>query len=135
MAIKQQKLPLTSTQEVKSGCCMGTATCLTDQSSQKQTSVNTPMPKAEIKKGPKTRVVVRFDVGFNNILTIRGKGANLNWDKGAPLRNTKPDEWIWETEASFNTCEFKVLINDNQYEIGENHPISCGASIQYTPKF
>lgn len=88
-----------------------------------------------VKKGPRTRVVVRMDVGFENFLTIRGKGADLDWEKGITLKNIKPDEWIWETDTHFNTCEFKILMNDTVYEIGENHPISCGASIQYTPKF
>lgn len=86
-------------------------------------------------KPAKTRVIVKFDVGFNNHLTIRGKGANLSWDKGIPLVNVKRDEWIWETETPFANCEFKVLINDNAYEVGENHSIKCGASFQYTPIF
>lgn len=94
-----------------------------------------PTFKTEPKKAPKTRIIVHYNVGFNNFLSLRGKGANLSWDKGIVLKNLKSDEWIFEIETSFNTCEFKVLINDSQYEIGENHLISCGASVQYTPKF
>lgn len=86
-------------------------------------------------KGPKTRVMVKYDIGFNNILTIRGKGANLSWDKGIALKNVKNDEWVWESDIPFTTCEFKVLINDEQYEQGDNHPLSCGTNIQYTPRF
>lgn len=89
----------------------------------------------EKKKGPKTRIVIKYDVGFNNMIYLRGKGANLSWDKGICLKNTNPDEWVWETDSPFTACEFKVLINDKHYEIGENHPLTCGASIQYTPKF
>lgn len=121
---------------VKTGCCMGTTTCgNTALSDQKNISFPATPLKTDLKKGPKTRVVVRYDIGFNNSFSIRGKGANLNWEKGIPLKNIKNDEWVWETEAPFNMCEFKVLINDSHYEKGENHPISCGASIQYTPKF
>jgi len=95
-----------------------------------------PTPSATSSShGPKTRVVVKYDVGFNNTIYIRGKGANLNWDKGILLKNVKADEWIWECELSFTKCEFKMLINDKQYEIGENHPLNCGATVQYTPKF
>lgn len=91
---------------------------------------------SEKKKGASiTRVVVKYDVGFGNSLYIRGKGANLNWDKGIMLRNIKPNEWHWETDLPFNACEFKVLINDNEYEIGDNHPLTAGSSIQYTPRF
>jgi hypothetical protein len=83
----------------------------------------------------KTRIVVRYDVGFPNTLYIRGKGAELTWNRGIPMRNVKPDEWVWETSASFSGGEFKVLINDRIYESGQNHLLSCGASIQYTPQF
>lgn len=86
-------------------------------------------------KGPKTRIVVKYDVGFSNSLYLRGKGASLSWDKGVCLKNLKADEWVWETDAPFTNCEFKVLINDSQYEIGENHRLTCGANIHYTPKF
>lgn len=136
----QHGLPLTSSSSHKSeGCCTGTSVCGTGttQLAQKHaTSTSTQLvSKGDVKKGPKTRVTVRYDVGFNNSISIRGKGANLSWDHGFSLKNTNADEWIWETETPFSTCEFKVLINDNQYEIGDNHSLSCGANIKYTPTF
>lgn len=90
---------------------------------------------ATASKPIKTRVIVKFDVGFGNHLTIRGKGANLCWEKGIILHNIQADEWLWETDIPFTKCEFKVLINDESYESGENHSIKCGASFQYTPFF
>lgn len=84
---------------------------------------------------PKTRVTIKYDVGFSNQLYIRGKGANLSWEKGVLLVNTKPDEWVWETDANFNQCEFKVLINDQNYENGENHLLNAGATLLYSPSF
>ncbi len=83
----------------------------------------------------KTKVTVRYDVGFKNNLYIRGSAAGLSWDRGVLLQNKGADEWVWETSAVFSKCEFKVLINDKQYEAGENHKISSGESIQYKPKF
>lgn len=121
----------------KAGCCMGATPC----PSTAQSTVFKPTPSTTSpsllggKKGPKTRIIIKYDVGFNNSLSLRGKGANLSWDRGVSLKNVKPDEWVWETETSFATCEFKVLINDRQYEAGNNHTLACGASIQYTPKF
>ena len=81
------------------------------------------------------RVVIRYNVGFKNNLFIRGKGAGLSWEHGVQLKNTGTDEWVWETNQPFTDCEFKVLINDKQYEAGENHHVHGGSSIQYTPKF
>lgn len=81
------------------------------------------------------RIVVKYDVGFNNTLSIRGNGAGLSWDRGAPLKNIGPDEWVWETNAPFTDCEFKVLINDQNYECGENHHLSPSSKFQYTPSF
>lgn len=90
---------------------------------------------SENKKNQITKVIIKYDVGFNNSVYIRGQGANLNWNKGIQLRNVKADEWVWETDATFHLCEFKALINDKQFEQGENHKITCGASMHYTPKF
>ena len=83
----------------------------------------------------KAKITINYDVGFSNTLTIRGKGANLSWDKGQPLKNIKPDELVWECDLPFTQCEFKVLINDSQYENGENHILTSQSSIRYTPKF
>jgi len=126
-----------SENEKKTGCCMGSTPCSTTaQPSMPATAYNTTSATApETRKGPKTRVVVKYDVGFHNTIYLRGKGLNLNWDKGTPLKNVKPDEWVWETETPFTTCEFKALINDKRYEQGENHTLTCGATVQYTPKF
>lgn len=82
-----------------------------------------------------TQIYVYYDVGYPNGLFIRGKGAGLNWDKGQAMQNAGPDLWIWESKTSFSECEFKVLINDEVYEIGENHKIAYGSKVQYTPRF
>jgi hypothetical protein len=88
-----------------------------------------PLPQA------KTRILVKYDVGFKNHLYIRGNGAGLSWNKGQPLKNIGRDEWIWETQLPFAECEFKTLINDERYEQGENHRIVSGKFFQYTPRF
>lgn len=82
-----------------------------------------------------TKVVINYDVGFGNSLSIRGQGGGLNWNQGAQLKNTKSNEWVWETGSSCTMIEFKVLINDRYFETGPNHSIKCGSCLQYTPKF
>ncbi len=98
-------------------------------------STSTPSPRPPESSSPKTRITVKYDAGFPNQLYIRGSGANLSWEKGILLQNVKPDEWVWETNLPFATGEFKVLVNDQIYEQGDNHRLSGGATLLYTPQF
>lgn len=82
-----------------------------------------------------SKITIKHDVGFNNFITIRGKGANLSWDQGITLKNTAPDTWVWESNAPFTAIEFKILINDNQWENGENKTLKNGSTLEYTPYF
>ncbi len=91
-----------------------------------------PLP---IPKRAKTRLTIHYDCGFPNHLAIRGAGANLSWKKGLRLKNIKADEWVFETDEDFHKCEFKILLNDEIYESGQNRVLVCGTSSYYTPKF
>lgn len=107
---------------------------------EKPTAISSPKPAKPASQTPKnnpskTVITIKYDIGFSNQFFIRGEGANLSWDKGQLLANVKPDEWVWETTAHFDQCEFKILINDQVFENGENHFVHEGASIQYTPSF
>jgi hypothetical protein len=108
----------------KSGCG-----CSTNAQTQ------TCSPEKTGAKGGKTRIIVKYDVGFNNTLYIRGKGANLSWTRGLPLKNIKADEWVWETDAPIQAGEFKILINDQMYENGPNHQLNGGNAVQIKPQF
>jgi hypothetical protein len=112
------------------GCCGSKATgCSSAMDSHAATSAKSTTTK----KG--TRVVVQYDVGFKNALYIRGNSCDLTWEKGKQMKNEGPNRWVWETDKSFTNCEFKVLINDKQYECGENQRAKCGSELEYTPKF
>lgn len=110
------------------GCCGSRSSgCSTTMESHAVTTKSTG------KKS--TRVVVNYDVGFKNTLYIRGSSCDLCWEKGKAMKNEGPCKWVWETDKPFTSCEFKVLINDKQYECGENQKAKCGYEVQYTPKF
>lgn len=84
----------------------------------------------------KTKIVVNCNCGFPNGLYIRGEGIKgLSWDKGILMKCTKDDEWVWETDVPFSHGQIKVLINDKQYELGENHHVDCGKHMSFAPKF
>jgi hypothetical protein len=91
--------------------------------------------KPETKRTKPTQILIKFDAGFPNNLTIRGSGAGLSWTRGLPLKNIKSNEWYFELTEPFNLIEFKILINDKTYESGDNHILSYGESISYTPNF
>jgi hypothetical protein len=102
------------------------------QSSKKSVSVKSTKPA----NSKTTKIVVKCNCGFSNKLFLRGEGiSGLNWDKGILMKCTKADEWIWETNKPFNHAEVKILLNDKEYEVGENHDIECGKAISFTPKF
>lgn len=86
-------------------------------------------------KSPYGKIIIKYDVGFSNSLYIRGTGGNLSWTSGKPLKNSKADEWIWEPTGPVNQCEFKILINDVTYELGDNHKFTTGDVLHYTPRF
>lgn len=114
---------------------------LTKNASTKQSETNTKISSSaqtndkKKEKAKLTRVIIHFDVGFNNSIFIRGSGANLNWNKGTMLLNTRPNEWVWETDQPLSSCEFKVLINDTEYEQGDNHILTSENCLEYTPRF
>jgi hypothetical protein len=84
----------------------------------------------------KTRIVVHADLGARDTLFLRGEGlSELSWEKGVQLKNEKPDEWVFETDLPFSNAEFKILVNDKTYELGENHPLYPGASVLINPRF
>ncbi len=91
--------------------------------------------KSCIVKTGKTRITIKYDVGFENAVYLRGVGADLSWNRGIKLKNVKADEWVWETDRPFKGGEFKVLVNDTHFEHGENHPLTPGATLEYTPHF
>lgn len=95
-----------------------------------------PKKSSTARKGT-TKVVVKFNCGFSNTLAIRGEGIQgLTWEKGCPMKNVKADEWVWETNKPFSTkVKFKVLLNDKEYEAGDNHTLECGKSVICVPEF
>jgi hypothetical protein len=83
----------------------------------------------------KLHVIAKIDVGFGNFITIRGRGAGLSWHRGQPLKNEGHDTWRWGGFSLEGGIEFKLLINDNQWECGCNHTCCGGAIFEFSPKF
>ena len=83
---------------------------------------------APTKKSAKkvTRIVANVDVGWGNLLYIRGEGAGLSWDQGVPMICNNDTEWHWIAETEAGPISFKFLINDEKWALGENVTINAG---------
>lgn len=87
-------------------------------------------------KKEKTKIVVHFDAGFPNSLFLRGEGLpGMSWEKGLKMHNKGFNKWEIEFNESFKKGKFKVLINDQMFEEGENHDLKPGQLVDVYPRF
>ncbi len=87
----------------------------------------TPATKTKAAPAKKvTRIVANVDVGWGNLLYIRGEGAGLSWEQGVPMICTNDTEWHWVAETEAGPISFKFLINDEKWALGENVTINAG---------
>ena len=84
-------------------------------------------------KKSETQIIAQIDVGFGNHLTIRGSGAGLNWSSGENMMFCD-GVWFWKT-SSKEGFEFKVLLNDKIWQLGENLIAKAGQKVAFTPQF
>lgn len=84
-----------------------------------------------------TLIRVHYKSGYGNFLSIRGNCFPLWWNKGRSMRNMEMDTWefsiyrLKEGEA----LEFKILLNDKSYSLGNNYVIEGGQSMDIYPSF
>jgi hypothetical protein len=82
-----------------------------------------------------TAVEAKIDVGFGNLLYIRGQGDGLNWDEGKPLQCVAPNIWVWSTTRATGKVVFKLLINDQVWSQGEDWTVRAGEKAKVVPAF
>ena len=82
-----------------------------------------------------TAVIARIDVGFGNLLYIRGEGPGLSWDRGVPMDCASSDTWTWSTEAATRPFPYKVLIDDERWSTGDDYVASVGVENTVAPAF
>lgn len=73
-----------------------------------------------------TRIIAHVDVGWGNMLYIRGEGAGLSWEQGVPMICNNGTEWHWIAETEAGPISFKFLVNDEAWAVGENVTINAG---------
>lgn len=84
---------------------------------------------------PITTVEAKVNVGFGNVVYIRGQGHGLSWDKGLPLSPVDAATWKWSAPEAKDRLVFKLLLNDRLWSHGNDMVVEAGKSIQLAPRF
>jgi hypothetical protein len=82
-----------------------------------------------------TTVAARADIGFGNVLFIRGGGPGLSWDFGLPMTCQRDDLWTFDILDAAHPVAFKFLVNDESWSIGPDYIVEPGAQLEVTPHF
>ena len=91
--------------------------------------------KAVASKRSKTVVDALIDVGFGNLLYIRGDAPGLSWETGVPMDCGGPEAWSISMSDVNSSFEYKVLINDIHWESGSNNTAKPGSTTSTSPSF
>lgn len=91
--------------------------------------------KATSKAASKTVVVANIDVGFGNMLYLRGAAPGLSWKKGVPMDNKSASVWSIAMTGVKDIFEYKVLINDIHWAVGGNNIAKPGVTNSTNPTF
>lgn len=99
---------------------------------------STPVPAPAVvakPKGARVTIIAEIDVGFGNFLAIRGDEPALHWAKGLPLGNISDGKWEIVLTGIERPFEFKFLVNDVSWSVGENFTASPGDTLTLSPGF
>jgi hypothetical protein len=94
-----------------------------------------PAVKKSAPKAVVTSITAQVDVGFGNMLYIRGVGPGLNWEKGAVMTCKADDKWLITLADASGPVLCKFLINDLIWCAGDDFVVTPGTSAVLTPIF
>jgi hypothetical protein len=98
-------------------------------------AASTPTIKAIETKRVATVITARIDIGFGNLLHVRGEGPGLSWDKGVAMNCLGGDHWELSLPESTRPYVFKFLVNDLSWSTGADYTVVAGQSVTLTPEF
>jgi hypothetical protein len=101
--------------------------------SRKKTAA--PAIKKSAPKAVVTLISAQVNVGFGNMLYIRGVGPGLSWEKGAVMTCIADDQWSISLADAANPVVCKFLINDLIWCAGDDFVITPGTKMAISPVF
>ncbi len=81
------------------------------------------------------QICVKAKVPFPYSLTIRGQGADLSWERGEKLEQIDEDTYVYQLPGASGEVEYKILLEDRDWENGFNHTIDTEDRQEITPTF
>ena len=94
-----------------------------------------PAVKPVAAKKVATTISAQIDIGFGNLLHIRGEGPGLSWDKGVQLECVTDNQWQIVLAESARPIVFKFLVNDLSWNTGEDYTVAPGSNVTLVPAF
>jgi len=91
-------------------------------------------PVAPPPHGAVTTIDVKMDVGFGNVVFLRGQGGGLTWERGVPLNCVDGKTWRWSGTVK-DPVTFKPLINDHVWSAGSDLTVKPGQKVEVKPSF
>lgn len=82
-----------------------------------------------------TTITAKIDIGFGNLLHLRGDGPGLSWDKGVVMACVNDNEWQAVVGESARPFSFKFLVNDLTWNVGEDYVAQPGTKVVLEPTF
>ena len=101
----------------------------------KKTAVKKTAKKPVASKRSKTVIEAKIDIGFGNLLYIRGDAPGLSWKSGVPMDCKGADSWSVSMSDANSAFEYKVLINDIHWAVGGNDIAQPGVTNTTEPSF
>lgn len=82
-----------------------------------------------------TTVRVHYaSLASSGVLTLRGSGGPLSWDKGASVTTTQPGLYTWASPDVKTDLEIKPLVGD-VWSRGPNYKLKAGQALDIYPHF
>lgn len=103
--------------------------------SAKKTAAKKTAKKPAASKLSKTVIEAKIDIGFGNLLYIRGDAPGLSWKSGVPMDCRGTDSWSVSMSDANSAFEYKVLINDIHWAVGGNEIAQPGVTSTTEPNF
>jgi len=81
-----------------------------------------------------TPITIQYPARLGEHLYIRGEGAGFTWEQRVPLINIDANTWQLR-QPMHGEFKFKILLNNEEWETGNDHLAKGGDEISVSPVF